>query len=126
VVKSARNKKRAKSRQKSHYNYTGPLREKIVVKARNLPTAHGCSKDQRRRKNFLSPKNAKSKFQTFAQPRDIATAGGIGIGIGLDDYLFNTSKMTFDQTPRKTKASDSQQSRPEERNSTFLWSRGSS
>lgn len=76
--------------------------------------------------NPLSPKLIKNKYPAFGLPRGTTTSGGMGIG--LDDYIFNNSKKTeVSNTPRKTKATDqSATSRPEERNSTYVWSRGSS
>ena len=118
-------KKRARSRQKSVY--TGPLRERVMTKNRSIVPNSKIITIHQERRSHLSPKSprlAKNKYPAFGLPRVTATAGGMGIG--LDDYIFNNSKMTDAQTPGNTKGSESFLSRPDERNSTFLWSRGSS
>ena len=89
-----------------------------------MPSAWGMTIQDRR--NPLSPKHVKNKYPAFGLPRGTTTAGGIGIG--LDDYIFNNSKRTenssaITKSPRKTKATESLK---DERNSTYLWSRGSS
>jgi hypothetical protein len=53
------------------------------------------------------------------------------MGIGLDDYIFNNSKRTefssVTKSPRKTKATvESLNSRTDEKNSNFLFSRDNS
>lgn len=82
------------------------------------------------RRNPISPKPIRSKFPAFGLPRANITAGGMGIG--LDDYIFNNSKNSdVNNSPRKTKATEdnslpSMKSRnPEEMKSAFVWSRGS-
>jgi hypothetical protein len=119
-------KKKHVVRKRNKSVYTGPLRQKISPKRHYLPSAWGMTIPDRR--NPLSPKHVKTKYPAFGLPRGTTTAGTMGIG--LDDYIFNNAKRndpsSITKSPRKTKATESMASRPEERNSSFLWSRGSS
>jgi hypothetical protein len=104
--------------------YTGQFRESVLPK-RNFqaPLARGTTIPERRNR-ISPPKTVKNKYPPFNLLRG-TTAGGMGIG--LDDYIFNNSKRSEETSVRKTKATEdnSLTSRPGEKNSTFVWSRGS-
>lgn len=96
------------------------MRESVRPKRNFHPNAWGLTTYDRR--NPISPKIVKTKYPGFGLPRGTTTAGGMGIG--LDDYIFNNSKRTESNTPRKTKPSDlnsfiSRIDRPEEKKASF-------